>query len=142
MSRTTTATTGPGRGVALLMAAAAGPYVASIYYYQPMLGILAREFGAGAGAVAQVAVATQVGYALGLVFLASLGDCLERRRLIALTYTAPALSLAGAALAALAALGLFFKEIQAVACIGTSPQRQDCQPRQSSTPSAASPGSR
>jgi len=90
---------GLGRGIVPLMAAASGLYVASIYYNQPMLGILAREFGIGPGEVARVAVLTQVGYALGMVFLASLGDCVERRRLIALTSTALALALACAALA-------------------------------------------
>ncbi len=91
--------TGPSRMVVGLLAAAAGLYVASIYYSQPLLGMLAREFGVGPGRVAQVAVYTQVGYALGLLFLASLGDCVERRRLIVITSTALALALAGAALA-------------------------------------------
>jgi len=90
---------GLGKGIVPLMAAASGLYVASIYYNQPMLGILAREFGIGPGEVAHIAVLTQVGYALGMVFLASLGDCVERRRLIGLTSTALALALACAALA-------------------------------------------
>ncbi len=82
-----------------LMTVATGLFVASIYYNQPMLGILAREFNAGVGGVSLVAVATQVGYAAGLVLLASLGDCFERRRLISITTVALSLSLALAALA-------------------------------------------
>ncbi|MFU2210884.1 MFS transporter [Solidesulfovibrio sp. C21] len=88
-----------GRNTVLLMAAAAGLFVASIYYNQPMLGILAREFGVGPEQVATVAVLTQVGYAVGLLFLASLGDCFERRRLIVITTLGLAASLAWAAAA-------------------------------------------
>lgn len=98
-SRIETEAAGPSRAVVGLLAAAAGLYVASIYYSQPLLGMLAHEFGVGPGRVAQVAVYTQVGYALGLLFLASLGDCVERRRLIVITSTALACALAGAAFA-------------------------------------------
>ena len=82
-----------------LMAVAAGLFVASIYYNQPMLGILAKEFHTGAEGVSSVAVATQIGYAAGLVLLASLGDCFERRKLIFITTLALSLSLALAAVA-------------------------------------------
>lgn len=87
-----------GRDTVLLMAAAAGLFVASIYYNQPMLGILAHEFGVGPEGVSSVAVLTQVGYAAGLLFLASLGDYFERRRLIVITTMALAVSLALSAL--------------------------------------------
>ena len=81
------------QGTIGLMAMAAGLYVANIYYNQPMLGILAREFHERPDAVSYVAVATQVGYALGMVLLASLGDCFERRRLILITSVALSFSL-------------------------------------------------
>ncbi|HTH18324.1 MAG TPA: MFS transporter [Magnetospirillum sp.] len=77
----------PGSLLALL-AAAAGILVANIYYNQPMLGLLAREFGVGGGDIAVVPVLTQVGYALGLLFLSPLGDRLERKRLILATTAA------------------------------------------------------
>jgi predicted MFS family arabinose efflux permease len=86
-------------GTVLLMAVASGLFVASIYYNQPMLGILAGDFHVGADGISGVAVATQIGYAVGLLFLSSLGDCLERRRLIFVTAVALSLSLAWAALA-------------------------------------------
>lgn len=102
VSKTTLANTvarEPGQGTVALMAGAAGLSVASIYYNQPMLGILAQEFQVDAAAIAWIAVLTQVGYALGLVVLAPLGDRFERRGLIGLTFAALSLALAVAALA-------------------------------------------
>ncbi|KHK02436.1 MFS transporter [Desulfovibrio sp. TomC] len=89
----------PGAGTVGLLATAAGLSVASIYYNQPMLGILAQEFQVDAAAISWIAVLTQVGYALGLVALAPLGDRFERRGLIGLTFAALSLSLTMAALA-------------------------------------------
>jgi len=89
----------PGRGAVALMAGAAGLAVASIYYNQPMLGILAEAFHADAASISWIAVLTQVGYALGLLLLAPLGDRFERRGLIVLTFLALSASLAVAAVA-------------------------------------------
>lgn len=91
-----------------LLAAAAGIMVANIYYNQPVLGLLAREFGVDGADVAVVPVLTQVGYALGLLLLSPLGDRVERKRLIlttagvltvalALTALAPSLTVLAAA---------------------------------------------
>ncbi|MCR6629972.1 MAG: MFS transporter [Magnetospirillum sp.] len=94
----------------LLLAAAAGIMVANIYYNQPILGLLAREFGADGAEIASVPVLTQVGYALGLLLLAPLGDRVERKRLILITTAALTVALvatmAAPGLASMAAAGL------------------------------------
>ncbi|MFP5238705.1 MAG: MFS transporter [Acidobacteriota bacterium] len=99
ISSTPEETPGLEKGVVALMSAAAGIFVASIYYNQPMLGILARDFGVGHESVTQVPVLTQVGYAAGLLLIAPLGDRFERRGLIVFTTALLALSLLAAALA-------------------------------------------
>lgn len=82
----------------LLLAAAAGLSVASLYYSQPMLGILQSRLSASTRAVGMVPMATQLGYALGILLLAPLGDRFDRRRVI----LAKATALVGALLVAAA----------------------------------------
>jgi predicted MFS family arabinose efflux permease len=64
------------------LAAGAGLSVASIYYSQPMLDIISKQFNAGIGAVGMVPMLTQAGYALGILLLAPLGDRHDRRTII------------------------------------------------------------
>ncbi|MEF7615918.1 MFS transporter [Aquincola sp. MAHUQ-54] len=98
----------------MLLATGAGLAVASLYYSQPMLGILAEDIGASARLLGFVPTLTQLGYALGLLLLAPLGDRYDRRRIILLKAGAlcAALLLAGASpsvevlLAASLAVGL------------------------------------
>ena len=69
-------------GLRLLLAAAAGLSVASIYYSQPMLGVMGATIGASDSAVGLVPTLTQLGYALGILLLTPLGDRFDRRRII------------------------------------------------------------
>ncbi|WP_051237103.1 MFS transporter [Ottowia thiooxydans] len=65
-----------------LLASAAGLAVAALYYSQPMLGVLGADIGASTQAVGLLPTLTQLGYALGILFLAPLGDRHDRRRII------------------------------------------------------------
>jgi len=69
-------------GLVLLLAGAAGVSVASLYYAQPMLGVLGANLHATAQQIGWVPTLTQLGYALGLLLLAPLGDRFDRRRII------------------------------------------------------------
>ncbi|MGN6286163.1 MAG: MFS transporter [Afipia sp.] len=75
-----------GRGLSrittLIFAVAAGLSVANVYYAQPLLDSMAQDFGISPSAIGLVVTLTQVGYALGLIFIVPLGDLLDRRRLI------------------------------------------------------------
>ena len=73
--------------------------VSTIYYNQPLLMEMGRTYGATAGRTGFVAVATQVGYALGLLGFVPLGDVLERRALMMKMYGAVAIALVLVALA-------------------------------------------
>ncbi|EJE54237.1 arabinose efflux permease family protein [Acidovorax sp. CF316] len=83
----------------LLLAAGAGLGVASLYYSQPMLGVLGADIGAPGQAVGWVPTLTQLGYALGILLLAPLGDRFDRRRIILAKATALVGSLLLAAVA-------------------------------------------
>ena len=67
--------------------------VSTMYYNQPLLLEMGRTYGATAGRTGFVAVATQVGYAVGLLFFVPLGDVLERRGLMMRMYAAVAIAL-------------------------------------------------
>lgn len=66
----------------VLLAAGAGLGVASLYYSQPMLGVLGEDIGASGRSVGFVPTLTQLGYALGILLLAPLGDRFDRRSII------------------------------------------------------------
>jgi predicted MFS family arabinose efflux permease len=67
--------------------------VASLYFNQPLLIVMGQSIGQGARAMGFVAVATQVGYALGLLFFVPLGDVAERRGLMMRMYAGSAVAL-------------------------------------------------
>ena len=62
--------------------------VGSIYYNQPLLPAMGHTLGKGARSMGLVAVATQVGYAAGMLGFVPLGDVVERRGLMMKLYAA------------------------------------------------------
>lgn len=66
----------------LLLAFGTGTAVATLYYSQPMLAVMAADLHIGDRAVGLVPTMTQLGYALGISLLAPLGDRVDRRRII------------------------------------------------------------
>jgi len=77
-----------------LMAFSVGAIVANIYYIQPLLSTIATAFRISVPQVGIVAMLTQFGAALGMLFFVPLGDTKERRRLIVSLLLAESLCLA------------------------------------------------
>lgn len=67
--------------------------VSSMYYNQPLLLEMSHTYGSTVGQTGFVAVATQMGYAFGLLIFVPLGDLLERRALMMRLYGAVAVAL-------------------------------------------------
>ena len=65
----------------LLMAMATGIIVANLYYLQPLLHQITKDFHVGAARATLLVTLTQIGYAMGLAFVVPLGDIWPRRRL-------------------------------------------------------------
>ncbi|MGX7680120.1 MFS transporter [Jatrophihabitans sp. DSM 45814] len=83
----------------IVLAIACGLTVANIYYSQPLLDLLANSFHTSRASAAIVVTATQLGYAVGLVFVLPLGDLIENRALTSRTLVVTAAVLALAAFA-------------------------------------------
>jgi predicted MFS family arabinose efflux permease len=82
----------------VFMAFCTGLIVANIYYVQPLVVLVSRDFGVAETDAASLSFYTQCGYALGLLFLVPLGDKVERRSHILATTAVSVLALVGAAL--------------------------------------------
>jgi predicted MFS family arabinose efflux permease len=98
-----TAQTHLDRTLVLLMAVATGLAVASNYYAQPLLPQLTDDLHLHGSTAGLIITVTQLGYAVGLVFLLPLGDLFERRRLIVVLSVLSAVTLVGFALSRSAA---------------------------------------
>jgi predicted MFS family arabinose efflux permease len=82
----------------LLLAIATGTIVANLYYAQTLVGPISAATGLSPQASGLIVTLTQIGYALGLLFIVPLGDVLENRRLIVGGLLVTSAALAAAAL--------------------------------------------
>lgn len=102
------------------MAVICGVCVANLYYIQPLEAQVASEFRVSQGMAGIAATMTQVGYAVGLVFLVPLGDILERRDLILRMLVLVAASLLAAAISP--SYGVFLPAMFAIGLTTIVPQ--------------------
>lgn len=80
------------RHILLMMAVLAGFTVANLYYNQPLLEMICRETGITHVQANLITVITQIGYALGLLFVVPLADMVSLRRIVMTCMTVAALS--------------------------------------------------
>lgn len=80
-----------------LLALATGLIVANLYYAQTLIGPISAATGLSPDAAGLIVTLTQVGYALGLLFIVPLGDLVENRQLVLVLLAATAAMLAAAA---------------------------------------------
>lgn len=80
------------RHILLMMAVMAGFTVANLYYNQPLLDMICREMGIKHVEANLITVVTQVGYALGLLFVVPLADMVSVRRIVVICMSVAAIS--------------------------------------------------
>ena len=69
----------------LFMALCTGLIVANIYYCQPLVVLISKEFKVAESTAGTITFFTQIGYALGLLLFVPLGDMIEKKRQIIFT---------------------------------------------------------
>lgn len=70
------------RHILIMMAAIAGFSVANLYYNQPLLELIRKEIDSTEVEANLITVISQIGYAVGLLFIIPMGDLYNRRRII------------------------------------------------------------
>ena len=73
------------RADVILMAFCTGLIVANIYYCQPLVVLIAKDFNLNESDAGSITFLTQAGYAIGLFLLVPLGDMLEKKKQILFT---------------------------------------------------------
>lgn len=77
----------------LVMSIACGLTVANLYYIQPLLADIAKTFHVSQLSIGFAAMLTQIGYAIGMIFILPLGDIKEKRKLIVIMLLCSIISL-------------------------------------------------
>ncbi len=104
----------------LFMALCTGLIVANIYYCQPLVVLISREFKVAESTAGSISFFTQIGYALGLLFLVPLGDMFEKRKQIVYTTALAVASLIMAALSV--SLSMLTVACVLIGCTSVVPQ--------------------
>ncbi|WP_374949833.1 MFS transporter [Mucilaginibacter sp.] len=69
-----------------VMTLTTGLVVANLYYNQPLLNDMATTFYVSNGKVGQVSMLTQIGYAVGMLFVVPMADMVKRKRLMLIDF--------------------------------------------------------
>lgn len=77
----------------------AGISVANLYYNQPLLNMIRQDLDVSEFTTNLIAMITQIGYALGLLFVVPLADMYKRKTIIITNFTILTVSLLSIALA-------------------------------------------
>ena len=96
--------------LAILFAICSGLAIGNLYWAQPLLVQIMNTFGLPAANGGLLVTATQIGYAIGILFIVPLGDFVERKRLIAIVMVLSIIALISCAIApsfTILALSLF-----------------------------------
>jgi len=68
--------------IIFLLAISCGVIVANLYYVQPLVGPISTDLHLPLASAGLIVTLTQIGYALGLLFIVPLSDLIENRRLV------------------------------------------------------------
>src|SRR5471032_324089 len=109
------------RTTLLVLATIAGVSVANIYTNQPLLAAFRASFPESAGLIGAVPAVTQLGYAIGMLLLAPLGDRFDRRLIILLQLAALGIALVAATAAP--TLGVLIAASLALGIVATIAQQ-------------------
>lgn len=82
----------------LILAIISGLAVANLYYNQPLLNDICRDLKVSEFTANLIPMVTQIGYALGLLFIIPLGDLYSRRRIIVINFSLLSISMFSIAL--------------------------------------------
>ena len=82
-----------------MLAIIAGISVANLYYNQPLLNKISEDLRVSEFTANLIPMTTQIGYALGLLFIIPLGDLYKRRNIIVINFLLLSVSMSGFAVA-------------------------------------------
>ena len=92
----------PNKGISTsllwIMAIISGVTVANLYFNQPVLNMISTELGISSLTANWLPIITQLGYAVGLLFIIPLGDLVQIRKILTVNFTLLAISLLATAL--------------------------------------------